>query len=98
MDERLFPELYFALFNQGTTTYSWPAMTAGNFYWWRVWAEDSAGLTSSTSTALMSGGPAVLAYKTMFDPRAMHPDTNLATGLTYAVLSGAILITTVIRI
>ncbi len=61
------------LLNQGTTTYYWPTLTAGKFYWWRVWAIDAANATSSTSTVLSSGGPAVVAWNTPFDPKYREP-------------------------
>ncbi len=77
---RLFVSTRSALLNQGTTTFIWPTLNPNAFYWWRVWTEDSGGLTSSTSTALMNGGPAVLAYKTPFDPRFVEPTPGWGCG------------------
>ncbi|MFA5779612.1 MAG: hypothetical protein WC947_05710 [Elusimicrobiota bacterium] len=49
------------LLTPSTTGYKWPALTDYATYWWWVWAEDSAGNTSSTSTALaIDGNPAKL--------------------------------------
>ncbi len=74
------------LLNQGTTTYYWPALTAGNYYWWRVWAIDAFGATSSTTTALMSGGAPVFAYKTHFDPVARNIINGLSVANAFAAL------------
>ncbi|MBI5573520.1 MAG: lamin tail domain-containing protein [Elusimicrobia bacterium] len=43
---------------EGTTGYKWPTLSNNGTYWWRVWSEDSGGLTSSTSTTLGQGGTA----------------------------------------
>ncbi|MFA5780274.1 MAG: hypothetical protein WC947_09080 [Elusimicrobiota bacterium] len=58
----LFFETTSQLLSQGTTGYKWPALTDNGTYWWRVWSENSNGLTSSTSTELGSGGNAKLGF------------------------------------
>ncbi len=76
------------LLNQGTTTYTWPALAANKFYWWQVWTEDAGGLAStSTSTSLLSGGPAALAYKTVYDPNAMDVLPGWGVGYTKTELA-----------
>jgi len=71
----------------GTTEYWWPQLTDPGHYWWRVWTGDADNNFSSTSSVLLNGRAAMVAYKTLFNPAAIEPvsgwgvqDCSLAWG------------------
>ncbi|MEW6555835.1 MAG: alpha-amylase family glycosyl hydrolase [Elusimicrobiota bacterium] len=76
-----------AYLSQGTTGYLWTTLTDKATYWWRCWAEDSQGATSSTNTTLGQGGVAKFA----FDNKPPDAISNL-TALTGTQYDGDILL------